>query len=539
MYEDVEEPKALNPEELWALARRRRWWFLLPLFLCWLAVWGISWLLPTTYQSEALILVEQQKVPEHYVESNVTIRLQDRLQSMTQQILSRTRLQKTIDNFQLYPPSHGLGRLLQSGDPVERMRKDIKIELVQAPGHPDELTAFKIFYSGDSPAHAQKVNNELTTLFIDENVKSEQELSESTTTFLESQLAEARTKLEEQEAKVRAFKATHLGELPSQLQSNVEILSGLQAQSENAQRALDNANQQKLYLESQLQQFQSANAVLGGNDAAAFTPESLDKELLSLHQNLVDERSRHTEDYPEIIALKQKIAETERLKKELEAKIAASEKANSASRAENPAGSGGSGTGYSTPLMQLRSQLKANALEIQNYQRREKSIETEISAYRTRLNMTPQMEQELADISRGYEESKSNYDSLLQKQNKSQLATSLAQRQQGEQFRVLDPPSMPDKPATPNHLLLSLVGLVLGAVVGAGLVLFLELTNVRVRQEKDLSELCPARVLVYIPHLGTSEEASLGARARRQEIIAAVAMVLFMVAGNFYAFLKG
>lgn len=539
MYEDEGEPKAINLEELWALARRRRWWFLLPLFFCWLAVWVVSWLLPATYQSEALILVEQQKVPEHYVASNVSVHLQDRLQAMTQQILSRTRLQKTIDNFHLYPPSYGLRWLLQSSDPVEQMRKEIKIELVQSPGHPDELTAFKIYYSGDTPSGAQKVNNELTTLFIDENVQSEQELSQSTTSFLTSQLAEARTRLEEQEAKVKAFKASHLGELPSQLDSNVRLLGGLQGELENTQRALDNANQQKLYLESQLQQFQSATALLSSGDASGSSPEALEKELLQLRQNLADERSRHTEEYPEIISLKKKIGETEKAKKDLEAEIAAAEKARAASHSENPVPEEGLSAGYSSPLMQLRSQLKANALEIHNYQRREKSIESEIATYKARLNMTPQMEQQLADVSRGYDESKTNYDSLLQKQNQSQLATSLAQRQQGEQFRVLDPPSLPDKAATPNHVLWSFSGLLLGAVVGAGLVLFLELTNVRVRQEKDLSELTPARVLVCIPHLGTPEEASLGARTRRLEAIAAVAMALFMVAGNFYAFFKG
>jgi polysaccharide biosynthesis transport protein len=432
-----------------------------------------------------------------------------------------------------------LGRLVQSGDPVEQMRKDIKIELVQTPGHPDELTAFKIYYSGDSPSRAQQVNSELTTLFIDENVKSEQESSESTTTFLASQLAQARTKLEEQEAKVRAFKANHLGELPSQLQSNVEILSGLQAQLASVQRDLDNANQQKLYLESQLQQYQSANALLGSGDSDTSTPGALDKELLNLRHYLAAERARHTDDFPDLIALKKKIAETEKLKKDMEAEIAAKEKASSASNSGNANATDGPSTGYSTPLMQLRSQLKANAFEIQNYQHRERTIESEISAYQARLNLTPQMEQELADISRGYEESKANYDSLLQKQNQSELATSLAQRQQGEQFRVLDPPSLPEKPASPNHLLLSLGGSLLGGVLGAGLVAFLELTNVCVRQEKDLSELVPARILVCIPHLATTREVQHAAFSRRREIVVALAMVLLMVAGNFYAFYKG
>ncbi len=213
MFEEVQDPKAHSLDDYWAMVRRRRWWILLPLSVCWLVVWGVSWLLPATYQSDALILVEQQKVPEQYVVPNVSVSLQERLQSMTQQILSRTRLQATIDLFHLYARDGGLMSKMQSADPVDQMRRDIQIELVSAPGRPGELTAFKIRYSAGSPELAQQVNTQLTTLFIDENLKSQQQLSENTTAFLDGRVADARARLAEQEAKVRAFKATHLGTL--------------------------------------------------------------------------------------------------------------------------------------------------------------------------------------------------------------------------------------------------------------------------------------------------------------------------------------
>ena len=262
--------------DYWAIVVRRRWAILLPLFLCWAIAWGGSWLIPPTYKSEALILVEQQKVPEQYVVPNVTVSLQDRLQSMTQQILSRTRLQATIDRFHLYQSQHGL---LRAGDAVEQMRKDIKIELVDSAARPGQLTAFKIDYSAGSPQLAQQVNSELTSLFIEENLKLQQQLSESTTAFLQSQLAEARTKLEEQEAKVRAFKAAHFGDLPSQAETNVQILSGLQSQLLSAQRDLDAARQQKLYLESLQQQYQTAQASMGSENSVASSPQALQKQL--------------------------------------------------------------------------------------------------------------------------------------------------------------------------------------------------------------------------------------------------------------------
>jgi succinoglycan biosynthesis transport protein ExoP len=538
MIDELDDRASRGLADYWAIAVRRRWAIVLPLFLCWGLVWGVSWLLPSTYKSEALIFVEQQKVPEQYVVPNVTVSLQDRLQSMTQQILSRTRLQATIDRFHLYPVRWGLNSLVPTGDAVEQMRKDIKIELVDSAARPGQLTAFKINYSAGSPQLAQQVNSELTSLFIEENVKLQQQLSQSTTTFLQSQLAEARTKLEEQEAKVRAFKAQHFGDLPSQAESNVQILSGLQNQLQSTQRALDGARQQKLYLESLQQQYQTAQANIGIDDSSTPSPQALAKELVDLRRQLADARSRLTEEHPDVIALKDKIAKTEKLKKDLETEIASRSQTVKTTKTIDPGMEASVQHGATSPMMQVQSQLKSINLEIENYGQHTKELESQIASYRARLNLTPQTEQQLADVSRGYEESKSNYNSLLQKQNQSQLATSLEQRQQGEQFRILDPPSLPDRPSAPNHLLLSLGGLVVGSALGFGLGALLEMTNVRVREEKDLEGVVPTRVLVGIPHLNVPGEDRFHSVYHRLEIGTITVMALLILAGNFYAFYK-
>jgi polysaccharide chain length determinant protein (PEP-CTERM system associated) len=524
-------------EEYWAIARRRRWYILLPLFVAWAIAWVGSWLVPSTFQSEALILVEQQKVPEQYVVPNVTVSLQDRLQSMTQQILSRTRLQSTIDRIHLYK-KRGLAAFTKDEDPVEQMRKDIKIELVEVPGRPGQLTAFKIGYSAGTPQLAQQVNSELTSLFIDENLKSQQQLSESTTAFLQNQLVEARAKLEEQEAKVRAFKAVHFGDLPSQTETNVQILSGLQNQLLGTQRALDEAKQQKLYLESLQQQYQTAQADMGIDNSSAPSPQKLTKDLIDLRYQLETARSRLTEEHPDIIALKDKIAKIEKMKDDLETEIASQSETGKATNKLDPSAAAEVQRGSTTPMMQLQSQLKSIKPEIENYERHAKELESQISSYRSRLNLTPQTEQQLADVSRGYEESKSNYNSLLQKQNQSQLATSLEQRQQGEQFRILDPPSLPNRPSAPNHFLLSLGGLMVGAILGFGLAAFLEMTNLLVRQEKDLEGLVPTRVLVGVPHLNTPGEDRFHIVFHRLEMATVGVMALLILAGNLYAFYK-
>ena len=517
MHDKLEERVPRGWEEYVAIVVRRRWWVLLSLFLCWLAVWGLSWLLPNTYQSEALISAEQEKVSDNYVTENVVVNLQSRLQSTTQQVLSRASLQAIIDRFKLYSRPPKLYGFFKRKDPVEQMRDDIKIELVGTPGYRGDFFTFKIHYSADTPELAQQINSELTSLFIKENVKAERQLSENTTAFLDSELKDARAKMDEQEAAVSAFRAKHVGNLPTQLQSNVQILAGLQAQLASTQHALDASTQQKTYLETLLQQYQSAQASFGG-DSTEISTQVLDKRLQDLRLQLQDLRTRYMETYPDIVALKDKIAKTETLRAQTEADIASHQQAGKGMNSVDFSAAEGVQRGAPTTIMQLQSQLKANQLEIQTEQQNEKELEAQTAAYQARLNLTPATEQELTVISRGYEEAKANYDSLLQKQTQSQLATSLGQQQQVQQFRIIDPPKLPDKPYAPNRFLISLIGLALGIVFGLGLAIFLELTDVRFRQERDLEGILPARLLVGIPRLSTPEEDHSRVVARCMEV---------------------
>lgn len=531
-------PRAID--DYWAIVQRRFWWIALPLFLCWSLVWTMSWLLPNFYQSEALILVEQQKVPENYVASNVTTDLQDRLQSMTQQILSRTRLQTTIDRFRLYRTPHhklGFGLFKPPGDPVDQMRSDIVIDLVRSTEHGGELTAFKIKYSAESPSLAQQVNSELTSLFIQENLKAQQQQAENTTAFLQNQLEGARISLQDQEAKVRSFKAAHFGDLPTQMQSNVQILSGLQAELETTERDLQSAKQQKLYLES-LRQYQSQHP--GDVVSGSANTDTPDQELMVLQKQLVDARAKYTDEYPDVVALREKIAAVQLREREPNDSTATAtdQKAGLSSQAAGPDGTGTLGSPATTSTFQIQSQLKANAFEIENYGRQTTDLQSKISRYQARLNLTPQTEQELADVSRGYDESMANYNSLLQKQMQSQLATSLEQQQQGQQFRILDPPSLPPKPSSPNHLKLSLIGLTMGIIAGLVFTALLEATHVRIWHAKGLQGIVSARVLVAIPHLSALGEDRFRTLFQVLKICLSTVMALVIVAGTLYAFVK-
>src|SRR5437868_12178321 len=185
---DLDTASGLNLQDYVQIARRRQLWLILPLFLSWALVMVGSLFITPRYRSETVIIVDQQKVPEQYVLPNVAADLQQRLQSMTQQILSRTRLLGIIDSFQLYQSAE------KQSDPdvlVQEMRKDINIDMVQAPGRPWELSAFKISYSAGTASLAQQVTKKLSSLFIEENLRNRQQLSENTTKFLESQLEQA------------------------------------------------------------------------------------------------------------------------------------------------------------------------------------------------------------------------------------------------------------------------------------------------------------------------------------------------------------
>ncbi len=520
-------------ETYWAVLQSRRWWILLSVFLCWGVAFGISWLLPAEYRSEAVILIEEQRVPEQLIEPNIRSNVQDRLLSMKQQVLSRTRLQGIIDRFHLYSKERDW---FLTKDPVAEMRKDIgDIELVTTPGASSRqanLTAFKIHYTANDPLLAQQVNNDLTSLFIDENLRSQQQLSQGTTDFLSAELAEARSKLQAQEAKVREFKARYLGELPNQLQSNMQILQGLQNQLEHADEAKERSEQKKLYLESLRDQYEVAITSLETGTEAQ-SPAALDKRLKELQDQLTRLDSQYTDSYPDVVALKEEIAKTQKLKTDIKAEITVRQKSGE----KTDAIADSTELAQKQPLMQILSQLRSNDREIEDYKKQAQNLRVQIAEYQSRLNLTPVREQELEDISRGYEESQKNYDLLLAKVSKSALATNFQERQQGEQFRLIDPPSFPRIPDFPNRFLFSLGGVAGGVFLAAGLIAWSELSDPRLRSQGDLERIVPVAVLAEIPKLMTLEEERWGKVSRWLETAAATGLVLVIVAGNVLAFL--
>jgi succinoglycan biosynthesis transport protein ExoP len=502
MVDKVEEKPGdgLNLQQYVDVIRRRHMFFLIPFFLGWLAVWSVSWVLPSRYRSGTLILVEQPSMPRDYVTPNVTDDLQARLQSITQQILSRTRLLHIIDELNLYASSHGR---LNPDELVERMRKDIEIELVR--GTNSQITSFNIYYSSHDPRVAQQVTSELTNLFISENLELRQQKSEDTTKFLESQLETARQALAEQEEKVRVYKDQHPGELPTQLGSNLQILAGLQAQLQNEEEGLNAARQQNAYLQSMLEHRSSQRAPKAEDGTPAGIPAA-DQELDKLKAQLADLSSRYTDRHPDVRNLKEQIAKTEKMRKLAPAdpKADATTTPGSGNPPESAPDDVESGDGSAT--MQLQGQLKANQLDIANKEHEVAALKAKINDYQGRLNQEPVREQQFADLTRGYEQSKANYDELLKKKNSSQMATSMELLQQGEHFQMIDPPSLPLKPDFPNRLKFCGIGLGIGIALGGAVAGGTEFLDDRLYSEKALKELLPVAVISEIPAITSPEE---------------------------------
>jgi polysaccharide biosynthesis transport protein len=537
MADELEEKpgEGINLQQYVDVIRRRHMYFLIPFFLGWLIVWSASWVLPARYKSGTLILVEQPSMPKDYVTPNVTDDLQARLQSITQQILSRTRLLHIIDELNLYADQRGR---LNPDELVERMRKDIEIATVFDDRH-QAITSFNIYYSSSDPHLSQQVTGELSNLFISENLEQRQQQSEDTTKFLEQQLEAARQALAEQEEKVRVYKDQHLGELPSQLGSNVQILSGLQSQLQSEEDGLNADKQQNAYLQSMLEQSRSLRRITKTGNGAPVGIPALDQELDKLKAQLADLSSRYTDRHPDVRKLKDQIAKTEKMRQQALADLKAGATAPPGSNNETASAANETSSEDASATIQLQGQLKANQIDIANKEQEITALKAKINDYQARLNQEPVREQQFADLTRGYEQSKANYDELLKKKNSSQMATSMELLQQGEHFQMIDPPSLPSKPDFPNRLKFCGIGLGIGIALGGVLAGGTEYLDDRLHNEKTLKALLPVTVISEIPAITSPGEERKKQRKLWVGWVAAGLVFATILAGSAISYFRG
>ncbi len=495
----------MSVQEYLEIFLRRKWYFFLPFVGIILLSGILAYILPDVYRSTTVILVESQKVPENFVRPTVTTKIEGRLNTITQQIMSRTRLEKIIQEFGLY---QGVGQrsgpeailvnipwvnsylgltALGTDTAVDRMRKDIQVNVNGRGDNRDTDLAFTVSYHGSNPEVTMHVTEKVASLFIEENLKIREKQAEGTSEFLESELNNSRLHLEQQEKQIKEFKQRYMGELPQQLDANLRALDRFQMEMKATLEALKAAEDRKESIEKLLSTALPESG-MGGS--------TLLTRLDQLKTQLSNLRAEYKEDYPDIALTQKEIKEIEEAlaqgDKNLESKSGSSTRESRDTLSQNQS---------RDPLTRnLATQLRDANIEISVLKTRRANLMKQISLYEKRVEDTPLREQQLMTIQRDYENIQKNYQSLLDKRLEAKISENLEKRQQGEIFRILDPANLPLSPYTPNRAMIVLVGLVFALGGGLGLVFLREQLDQSFKTGEELSEAVGMPVLAMIPH---------------------------------------
>ena len=446
-----------------------------------------TYVLPKKYTSSTLVLVELPTVPIDIVKPVVTDDLNHRLGSMKEQILSRSRLQPIIEKFHLYPESRDKAHM---EDLVEQLRKSIEVELIQPmQGSVNrQPPGFQVSVTFNNAQLAQQVCTEITSLFMEQNVKRREQQSADTTEFLTQQLDEAKAKLDEHEAKLAKFKVQYLGSLPEEQQSNLGLLTGLNTQLEAVTQALSRAQQDKVLTETLLS---SQEANWKATQTGQQNPETQEEQLTVLEDQLASLLARYTPEHPDVIKVKSQIAQ---LKRKLEEEPA-TKKASSAPQLNV----------HEPPqLQQLRAKIKQDELGIAELTKRQSQIQEQTRVIQARVQASPIVEQQFKELTRNYQTTLEMYNELLKKRENSAIATDLEHQQESETFKVLDTPSLPLSPSFPKKTIFVGGGLGAGLALALGILYLLAIGDKAMYTERDVETCLKLPVLTMVPAFDVS-----------------------------------
>ena len=468
------------------ILRRRMWYIIIPFVL--VAIGAVVYVIiaPREYKASTLVLVTPQRVPEAFIPSTVTSRIDERLQSIAQEVMSRTRLEQIMVELKLYEKER---KSLSQEEVVALMQKNIKVEL---PTKKEEKGYFTISFIGANPTVVTTVANRLSSLFIEENLKIREQQAVGTTEFLATELSSSKTKLDAMETAIAQYKRKYMGELPEQRDTNLKLLDQLQNQFQRIGENLRAAQDRKLYIQRQLTDMQApvktpATETTSGADtksklnqpekpAPAEMAASYETQRDALKKALEDLKSKYTDSHPDVITAKKKLAAFEANKE-----------------TQNPT--------KDPRYRELYNQLTMTDMEIKRLNNEEGDIATQINRYRARVEAMPMREQDMASLAREYQNTKDAYDRLLKKSQEAQQAENLEKRQKGEQFKVIDPARTPEKPFSPDIPKILLIGLVAGLASGLGLAFLREQLDRSFHDAEDAELALGLNALAIIPRI--------------------------------------
>jgi polysaccharide chain length determinant protein (PEP-CTERM system associated) len=511
--------KPYTPEDIVLILWRRKWWAILPAIAITAGVFAWVRTLPNLYRSDTLILVVPQRVPENYVKSTVTTRIEDRLQSIQQQILSRTRLERIIQDFNLYAEAR---RTAIMEDVVDRMRDNIAVQVVKG-------DAFRVSFTSDEARTAMRVCERVASLFIEENLRDREVLAEGTNQFLEAQLEDARRRLIETERKVEEYKRTYAGELPEQREANMQGLHNIEMQLQSLTEAMNRDRDRRLIVERLIADAESPDPVLTTpppappRPVAQVGPDGLPvgataaQQLEAAEATLQQMQTRLTPQHPDILRLKRIISE---LQKKADAEALAGPVSPNAPTV-NPAE-----RLRKNRLAEMKAELEKIDKQIETRVALEQQLRASMATYQKRIEAAVARQSDLTELSRDYQTLQSTYTGLLGKREDSKVAANLERRQIGEQFKILDPARLPERPTSPNRPRLQSMGLAAGIGFGLALMALIEYLDKTLKSEVDVTAALNLLVLATVPILP-----EVGYRVgRRRKVIAVSATVLFTAA---------
>ena len=505
--------RELTMDDYLAMVMRRLKVILVPTLAAPLAGFLISYAFAPKYTSQSMVLVEGQKVPMNVVQPVITADFTQRIQTLQAQVLSATRLRPAIQSLALVKPD-------DEGKLMTEIRQNMTVTPVitsmsaatattvtgkkkTTTSGASPMPGFNVNYVDSDAQRAQKICNALTSLIVDENLRSRAEAAKGATDFLSRQVDEAKRSLDEQDAKLAAFKKQNLGQLPGDMDTNLKILASLNSQLDASTQTLNRAQQDKGYAETSLSQQLAAWRA----SQSATNPQTLEQQLSTLQTQLIQLQARYTDDYPDVIKTKADIAKVQARLDEIN---------QQAANAAVATGSEKASANEPQEIRQLRLQIHQYQGLIEQTTADQKRLQAQINKYEALTAMSPGIEEEYKQLTRDYDSAQSFYRDLLTKKSAVDVGQNMETSQEGEQMTILQNAGMPDSPSFPVRPLFAAAGLGVGLGLGVLLGIWLEFSDKSIRTEKDVAAAMELPMLISVPWLGPEEEeVSVNGHGRR------------------------
>lgn len=520
--------KKITPEFMLDVLRRRYWLIAVPFVVCTFAALVVSAKLPNMYQAQMLIQTVPQRVPDAYVRSTVTMRIDNRLAGVSHQVLSLKQLEELIKEFNLYESELATMPL---ENVVDFMRSQIQVEIAPPPRGQLPDAFFVRFTYPDAPLSAQ-VTERLGSLFVDENARDRGALADATNSFLEQQLADARAQLEAQEQKLEAFRQRHAGSLPSQLDTNAESARNAQMQVQAIVEGIARDRDRRMMLERLYRDAEAdpipvpappPQASADPTASVAALGATTQQQLESARANLARLEMRLKPEHPDVIRAKRQIGD-------LEARLASEKTSKGPSAPPTPTVTTPEVAARAERLRQMRAEIESLDRQIAFKEQDERRVRELIADYQRRIEAVPGLESEWAVLNRDINTLQLAYNDLRQKSEQSKMAAELEKKQISEQFRVVDAPRVPTSPISPVRFQINGIGAAVGLLLGLVLVALFELTDTSFRTRGDIMDVLELPVLANVPLV----ESDADVRARKwRSLLTSAAAVVALSAGGY------